>query len=120
MIQIKIGDALKTNKSMRSTCNLLTRQINLLDSLTGDIEAMKIVKGITEEMRKTISYLTSNKICTYSFEAGGWNTCNAATIEEAIEIETKRWDGKENLAMKLDSFRLDDFEETKKLMLNFY
>ena len=85
------------------------------------IEAKLVIKAEVEKLDKRVEFLKSRKPFLYSFVGGGWNSCYAVTIDDAIKGEKKRWKASgSKLVDKMVNFRLSTDSEEKSLMSLFY
>lgn len=89
----------------------------LKSGLVGSVGEKRVaIKNEIESLDKKYIFLKSKKSWLYSFPNGGWNSCSAVTIEEAIKGEKKRWKGDK----KLCNFRLQTDVEHNALLSLFY
>ena len=89
----------------------------LKSGLVGSVGEKRVaIKKEIESLDKKLIFLKSKKSWLYSFPGGGWNSCSAVTIEEAIKGEKKRW--KED--RKLSNFSLQTDSALEGLLRSFY
>lgn len=116
---------MKISKTKKENAKRITYYRTIIATLTSSLQTLdtkdvEIIENEIEINLKKIEFLTSRKSINYNFKSGGWNSCYAATIEEAIAGEIERWGSRLSHGMDLETFRQGVDSETEALMNNFY